>query len=59
MPAGSFGSVLNKPGFINGNLHDAAIVHHPHTYVVTVMSEGSSWEAIAGITREIEAALYG
>lgn len=60
VPAGSFGSVLNKPGFINGNLHDAAIVHHPQgTYVVTVMSEGSSWEAIAGITREIEAALYG
>ncbi len=60
VPAGSYGSVLNKPGFINGNLHDAAIVHHPQgTYVVTVMSEGSSWDAIAGITREIEAALYG
>lgn len=60
IPAGSSGQVLNKPGFINGNLHDTAIVRHPSgTYVLTIMSQGSSWDAIAAITRDIEHALYG
>lgn len=60
VPAGSAGQVLNKPGFINGNLHDTAIVYHPSgTYVVTILSQGSSWESLASITRSIEAALYG
>jgi hypothetical protein len=60
IPAGSTGRVLNKPGFINGNLHDTAIVHHPAgTYVLTILSQGSSWSSLAGITRDIESALYG
>lgn len=60
IPAGSAGRVLNKPGFISGNLHDTAIVHHPSgTYVLTILSQGSSWDSLAGITRDIEAALYG
>ncbi|TLP72977.1 serine hydrolase [Nesterenkonia sphaerica] len=60
IPAGSAGRVLNKPGFINGNLHDTAIVHHPSgTYVLTILSQGSNWHALAGITRDIESALYG
>lgn len=60
VPAGSSGQVLNKPGFINGYLHDAAIVRHPQgTYVLSIMSEGSSWDALASITAQIEAALYG
>ncbi|WP_150460372.1 serine hydrolase [Nesterenkonia ebinurensis] len=60
IPAGSAGQVLNKPGFINGNLHDTAIVHHPSgTYVLTILTQGSSWSSVAAITREIEAALYG
>ncbi|RJN31440.1 serine hydrolase [Nesterenkonia natronophila] len=59
IPAGSTGRVLNKPGFINGNLHDTAIVHHPAgTYVLTILSQGSSWSSLAGITRDIESALY-
>lgn len=60
IPAGSAGQVLNKPGFINGNLHDTAIVHHPSgTYVLTVLTQGSSWSSVAAITRDIETALYG
>lgn len=60
IPAGSAGQVFNKPGFINGYLHDAAIVRHPQgTYVLSIMSEGSSWDALASLTAQIEAALYG
>lgn len=60
IPAGSAGRVLNKPGFISGNLHDTAIVHHPSgTYVLTILSQGSSWDSLTGITRDIESALYG
>ncbi|GFZ95576.1 serine hydrolase [Nesterenkonia alkaliphila] len=60
IPAGSAGQVLNKPGFINGNLHDTAIVHHPSgTYVLTILTQGSSWSSVAAITRDIETALYG
>lgn len=60
VPSGTPGTVMNKPGFLNEYLHDAAIVHHPQgTYVLTVMSEGSNWESLAAITQEVEAALYG
>lgn len=59
VPAGTSGTVMNKPGFIDGNLHDAAIVHHADgSYVITVMTNGSNWEAIAAITSDVEAALY-
>ncbi len=59
IPSGSAGTVLNKVGFIDGYLNDAAIVRHPQgTYVLSIMSEGSDWEAIASITRQVEAALY-
>ncbi len=59
IPSGSAGTVLNKVGFIEGYLNDAAIVRHPQgTYVLSIMSEGSDWEAIASITRKVEAALY-
>lgn len=58
IPAGSTGQVLNKPGFISGYLHDAAIVRHPGgSYVISIMSQGSSWDALAGITRDVETAL--
>lgn len=60
VPAGSTGQVLNKPGWIDGYVHDAAIVRHPQgTYVLSIMSEGSSWHSLAGITRSVETALYG
>ncbi|MBO0595216.1 serine hydrolase [Nesterenkonia sp. E16_10] len=57
--AGSTGAVLNKVGFIDGYFNDTAIVRHPQgRYVMSIMSEGSDWNAIASITRDIEAALY-
>lgn len=60
VPAGSAGQVLNKPGWIDGYIHDAAIVRHPQgTYVLSIMSEGSSWDSLASITRDVESALYG
>ena len=59
IPAGSGGQVLNKPGWIDGYIHDAAIVRHPQgTYVLSIMSEGSSWESLANITRDLESALF-
>lgn len=59
IPAGSGGQVLNKPGWIDGYIHDAAIVRHPQgTYVLSIMSEGSSWESLASITRDLESALF-
>ena len=60
IPAGSTGQVLNKPGWIDGYVHDAAIVRHPQgSYVLSIMSEGSSWQSVASISSGIEAALYG
>ena len=56
IPAGTNGKVAAKVGFLNGLLHDAAIVSSPKgDYVLVVMSGGSSWGAIAEITRKIEA----
>ncbi len=56
IPAGASGQVANKVGFLNGLLHDAAIVYSPSgTYVLTIMSDGSSWGVIADLTRKIEA----
>lgn len=56
IPAGASGQVADKVGFLWGLLHDAAIVYSPSgTYVLVVMTDGSSWRAIADLTREIEA----
>ena len=55
IPAGTSGSVANKVGFIDGLLHDTAIVSvGGYTYVLTIMTDGSSWARIAELTREIE-----
>lgn len=55
VPAGASGAVADKVGFIDALLHDAAIVYSPSgTYVVTIMSDNSSWGNIAKLTREIE-----
>lgn len=55
VPAGASGSVADKVGFMNGLLHDAAIVYSPKgTYVLAVMTDGSSWGTIADLTRELE-----
>ncbi len=56
VPAGSSGQTADKVGFLWGLLHDAAIVYSPKgTYVLTVMTDGSSWGNIADLTRKIEA----
>lgn len=56
IPAGASGPVANKVGFLSGYLNDAGIVYAPNgTYVVAVMTEGSTWGAIADITKKIEA----
>jgi len=59
IPSGSAGIVHNKVGFLWDYVHDTAIVQHPRgTYVMTVMTKGQSYRAIAGITREVERIMY-
>lgn len=60
VPAGSSAKVQNKVGFLWDYLNDAAIINHPKgTYVIAVMTKGSSWQRIAEITREVERIMYG
>jgi beta-lactamase class A len=55
IPAGTSSQVADKVGFLDGLLHDAAIVYSPSgPYVLTIMSDGSSWATIADLTRQIE-----
>lgn len=59
IPTGSAGSVHDKVGFLWDYVHDTAIVQHPRgTYVMTIMSKGQSYAAIAGVTREVERIMY-
>ncbi len=56
IPAGSSGVVADKVGFLDNLLHDAAIVYSPSgTYVLVIMTDGSSWSNIADLTSQIEA----
>lgn len=55
IPSGASGAVADKVGFIDNLLHDAAIVYSPSgAYVLTIMTDGSSWGNIAKLTKEIE-----
>jgi beta-lactamase class A len=55
VPAGSNGTVADKVGFLNGLFHDASIVYSDKgDYVLVVMTDGSSWDKIAELTRKIE-----
>lgn len=55
IPAGVNGTVADKVGFLWGLLHDAAIVYGPNgTYVLTIMTDGSSWGAIADLAKQID-----
>lgn len=56
IPAGAKGTVADKVGFLEDYLNDAAIVYSPTgNYVLTILTKGSSWGAIAELTRQIEA----
>jgi len=57
IPAGIGGSVVaDKVGFLYGLLHDASIVYSPTgTYVLVIMTDGSSWSTIADFASQIEA----
>ena len=58
IPAGAGASVADKVGFLDGLLHDAAVVYAPSgTYVLVIMTNGSSWGQIADATRQISALL--
>lgn len=55
IPAGASGQTADKVGFLDGLLHDAAIVYSPSgTYALSIMTDGSSWGTIAELTRQIE-----
>lgn len=53
IPAGVRVPVADKVGFLDGKLHDAAIVYGSKTYMLTIMSQGSSWAQIADAARQI------
>ena len=53
IPAGVRVSVADKVGFLDGKLHDAAIVYGSKTYTLTILSQGSSWAQIADAARQI------
>lgn len=56
IPKGANGAVANKVGFMDGLLHDAAIVYGPTgPYVLVIMTDGSSWANIVDLTRQLEA----
>jgi len=58
IPAGVGVSVADKVGFLDGLLHDAAIVYSPSgVYVLVIYSNGSSWAQIADAARQIQAQL--
>ena len=50
-------TIADKVGFLDGLLHDAAIVYSPKgDYVLIVMTDNASWANIAELAGEIEAA---
>ena len=56
IPSGVNGTVADKVGFMNGLLHDTAIVYGSSgTYVLSIMTDGSSWALIAGLARQLDA----
>ena len=56
IPAGISAPVADKVGFLDGLLHDAAIVYAPNkTYALTILTNGSSWGNIADAAKQINA----
>lgn len=59
IPTGSRGVVHDKVGFLWDYVHDTAIVQHPRgTYIMTIMTKGQSYAAIAAVTRQVERIMY-
>jgi hypothetical protein len=59
IPTGSAGQVHDKVGFLWDYVHDTAIVNHPKgNYIMTIMTKGQSYAAIAAVTREVERIMY-
>jgi beta-lactamase class A len=55
IPRGVVGTVANKIGFVDGYLNDAGIVYgRQGTYVLAVMTYGSSWSSIADVARQVD-----
>lgn len=55
---GDSGTVADKVGFLDGLLHDAAIIYTDKgDYTMVIMTDGSSWGAIAQAAATIYAAL--
>lgn len=55
IPNGVKTAVADKVGFLDGDLHDAAIVYSAkQTYVLTIMTTGSSWAQIADAAAKIQ-----
>lgn len=51
--------VYDKVGFLWDYIHDTGIVMHPKgPYILTIMTKGQSYAAIANVTREIERIMY-
>lgn len=58
IPAGVGVPVADKVGFLDGLLHDSAIVYAPSgVYVLVIYSSGSSWAAIADAAGQIHTQL--
>ncbi|MBP7807083.1 class A beta-lactamase-related serine hydrolase [Candidatus Saccharibacteria bacterium] len=54
IPLGSKGSVADKVGYWGGYRHDVAIVYHPKsTYVLSVLTSGSSNAQLADLARRV------
>ena len=55
IPAGVSGSVANKVGFLDDYLNDAAIVTGSSgTYVLVILTKGSSWANIAELAKQLQ-----
>ena len=51
--------IYDKVGFLWDYIHDTGIVPHPRgKYILTIMTKGQSYAAIANVTREIERIMY-
>jgi hypothetical protein len=59
IPTGSAGVVHDKVGFLWDYVHDTAIIQHPRgTYLMTIMTKGQGYAAIAAVTRQVERIMY-